>query len=52
MPLINAILVDDEQNALDSLEILLSEYSQIKILKKISTPLDIFQVLVKIVALL
>ena len=45
MPLINAILVDDEQNALDSLEILLSEYSFINILHKISNPLDIFPIL-------
>ncbi|SDX77569.1 two component transcriptional regulator, LytTR family [Lutibacter oricola] len=45
MPNINTILVDDEQDALDSLEILLSEYPQIKTLKKISNPLDIFPVL-------
>lgn len=45
MTVINTILVDDEQNALDSLEILLSEYSFINILHKISNPIDVFPIL-------
>ncbi len=47
MTKINTILVDDEQEALDSLEILLNEYSDIKILKKISNPLDVFTCLMQ-----
>ncbi len=39
---INTLLVDDEQEALDSLEILLSSNSQINIIKKITNPLDVF----------
>ncbi len=42
---ITTILVDDEQEASDSLEILLSEYPKIKILRKISNPIDIFPAL-------
>lgn len=42
MQKISTLLVDDEKEALDSLEILLSDFAQIKIIKKISDPLDIF----------
>lgn len=42
MQKINTLLVDDEKEALDSLEILLSDFTQIKIVKKIPDPLDIF----------
>ncbi len=45
MPQINTILVDDELEALDSLEILLSEYSEIYIVEKISDPIDVFPVM-------
>jgi two-component system LytT family response regulator len=47
MTKINTLLVDDEQEALDSLEILLNEYSNINILKKISNPLDVFRYLMQ-----
>ena len=43
---INTILVDDEQNALDSLEILLSDFSELKIVQKIKDPIDVFPVLI------
>lgn len=45
MTKINTVLVDDEEEALDSLEILLSEYSQINIVRKISNPIDLFPLL-------
>lgn len=44
---INTIIVDDEQNALDSLEILLSEFPQINILHKISNSIDVFPILMQ-----
>ena len=43
---IRTIIIDDEQGALDSMEILLNEFPQIKILRKIRNPLDAFSVLV------
>lgn len=48
MKKINALLVDDEKEALDSLEILLSDFAHIKIVKKISDPLDIFPYLLNV----
>ncbi len=39
---INTVLIDDEQDALDSLEILLGEYEQVNIIKKTTNPIDIF----------
>ncbi|MBL4745627.1 MAG: response regulator transcription factor [Flavobacteriaceae bacterium] len=42
---IKTILVDDEMEALDSLDILLSEYPTIQVLHKISDPIDVFPVL-------
>lgn len=46
MPKINTVLIDDEVEALDTLEILLSEYSQINITQKISNPINIFPILI------
>ena len=45
---LNTILVDDEQEALDSLEILLSDFEQIQILKKIQNPLDVFAAIINL----
>ncbi|PCH76871.1 MAG: hypothetical protein COB98_04965 [Flavobacteriaceae bacterium] len=45
MPQINTILVDDEIEALDSLEILLSAYEEIRVIHKIADPIDVFPVL-------
>jgi len=45
MPPIKAILVDDELEALDSLEILLHDYPEIQIVDKIADPIDVFPVL-------
>lgn len=42
MQKLKAILVDDEQEALDSLEILLSDFCQIQVLKKVINPLEVF----------
>ena len=42
MNTITTILVDDEQEALDSLEILLSDFEYIQIVKKIQNPIDVF----------
>lgn len=42
MQKINVLLIDDEEDALDSLEIVLSDFPQINIVKKILDPLDIF----------
>lgn len=43
---IQTIIVDDEQGALESMEILLAEFPQIELIKKISNPLDAFSVLI------
>lgn len=43
---LNTLLIDDEQEALDSMEILLSEYPEINLVKKISNPLDVFPLLI------
>ncbi len=45
MAKINTILVDDEVEALDTLEILLSEYEEINIVQKISKPINVFPIL-------
>jgi len=48
MQQINVFLIDDEQEALDAMEILLSEYSQVKVLKKIINPIDVFPFIEKL----
>ncbi len=47
MTKINTALIDDEQDALDTLEILLKEYPQVNIIKKTTNPLDIFPLMLK-----
>lgn len=44
---INTILIDDEQEALDSLEILLGAFNQINIVKKCKNPIDVFPAILK-----
>lgn len=45
MPKFKAILVDDEIEALDSLEILLTKFDEIEVIGKITNPLDVFPAL-------
>ncbi len=42
MQKLKAVLVDDELEALDSLEILLGDYGNVQILKKVDNPLEVF----------
>ncbi len=44
---INTVLIDDEIDALDILDILLKEYSQINIIKKITNPIEVFPLIIK-----
>lgn len=43
---IHTIIIDDEQGALDSMEILLAEFPEIKLVSKIKNPLDAFSILI------
>lgn len=45
MPKLNVVIIDDEQDALDALEILLQDLGNINISRKIINPIDVFSAL-------